>query len=334
MPVSIQGRHVTFVAPAGASFIIGDFTDDKDRPIAMIPGQSLTLEFPPAALIEYCFLNANGQRFSDPDNSSLAENPWWREYRSVQLPGYEPQPFREPLEGTPTGTTESLAWDSQSLAGKRRAYVYLPANFDSSQTYPIFLVQDGVAYRRTGKLSAVMENLVHLGRIRPAILCFLEPHDRDLEYYFNDAYLDFVLTEVLPQLETRYPIAKDPSGRGLWGASLGGLASLWAAMRAFESFGMVVTQSGAFQGHPGTAYKRGGEEWLTAQLESRATLPLRFSMDCGQLEWLLGTNRRFAAMLWQKDYAHQYFEHPSGHNWSTWRNGLAAHLEWHLGTTE
>ncbi len=334
MPVSIQGRHVTFTAPVGASFIIGDFTDDKDRPIALSEGQSLTLEFPRAALIEYCFLNANGQRFSDPGNSSLAENPWWREYRSVQLPGYEPHPLREPLDDVASGTTQSLTWDSKILAGKRRAYVYLPANFDQRKTYPVFLVQDGVAYRRTGKLSSVMENLIHLERIRPAILCFLEPHDRDLEYYFNSAYLEFALTEVLPQLEARYPIVKAASSRGLWGASLGGLASVLAAMGAYETFGMVVAQSGAFQGRPGLTYQRGGEEWLTAQLESSATLPLRLSVDCGQLEWLLGTNRRFAAMLWQKGYAHQYFEHPSGHNWTTWRNGLAAHLEWHLGITE
>jgi enterochelin esterase-like enzyme len=331
MPVSIHGRQVTFTAPVGAQAIIGDFTDDKDRPLPLTEGQSLTLEFPPRALIEYCFLNASGERFADPDNPNVSENPWWREYRDVQLPGYEPHPLREALEGVLTGTTESLVWDSKMLSGKRRAYVYLPANFDSTCTYPLFIVQDGVAYRRTGKLSAVMENLVHLGRVQPAILCFVEPHDRDLEYYFNDAYLDFLLTEVLQQLESRYPIAKEASSRGLWGASLGGLASVWAAMRAPEAFGMVVAQSGAFQGRPGTTYKRGAEDWLTTQFEARAALPLRFSVDCGQLEWLLGTNRRFAAMLWQKGYAHQYFEHPSGHNWTTWRNGLAAHLEWHLG---
>ncbi len=325
--IQIRGRRVTFSAPSGASFLIGDFTDDLDRPIPLEAGHSITLEFPLGALIEYCFLDAFGGRLADPDNLINAENPWWREYRSVQLEGYVAHSLREALPNAPQGTSESLTWDSTILKGKRRAYLHLPPNFDPNLEYPIFLVQDGVAFRRTGKLGVVHDNLLHLQKIRPAIFCFLEPQDRTLEYYFNADYLGFLIQDVLPRLEQRFRV----SNFGLWGASLGGLASLYAAMHAPETFSMVVTQSGAFQGEPNTVYARGATDWLTSQLEHQHTLPLRISADCGTLEWLIGTNRRFAAMLHNKNYEHQYLERPSGHNWVTWRNGLAAHLEWHLG---
>ncbi len=219
-------------------------------------------------------------------------------------------------------------WDSQILSGKRRAYLHLPAHFDPSLEYPVFLVQDGVAFRRTGKLGVVHDNLVYLQKIRSCIFCFLEPQDRTQEYYFNPAYLEFLTTEVIPRLEQQFRVLK----YGLWGASLGGLASVYAAIHAPERFPMVVSQSGAFQGQPNTTYARGAANWLTTQLENQAPLPLRISADCGTLEWLIGTNREFAAMLYHKGYIHQYLERPSGHNWVTWRNGLAAHLEWHLGT--
>lgn len=325
--IAVHGRKVTFTAPEGATHLIGDFTDDLDRPIPLKAGQSITLEFPLGALIEYCFLDAARQRLADPNNSSNAENPWWREYRSIQLGGYEAHPLREALPEAPQGRSGSLIWDSQILAGKRRAYLHLPPDFDPSLEYPVFLVQDGVAYRRTGKLGAVHDNLLHLGKIKPCIFCFIEPHDRTKEYYFNDAYLEFLQLEVLPKITERFRVSQF----GLWGASLGGLASLWAAMHEPQVFPMVVTQSGAFQGRPSTTYRRGAVDWLTAQLEARETLPLRISADCGTLEWLIGTNRRFAAMLHQKSYPHQYLERPSGHNWVTWRNGMTAHLEWHLG---
>jgi enterochelin esterase-like enzyme len=325
--IEIRGRRVTFIAPTGATHLIGDFTDDKDRPIPLEAGQSLTLEFPLAAFIEYCFLDKNGNRLTDPDNPDNAENPWWREYRAVQLEGYAAHPMREALPDAPQGASQSITWESKILSGKRRAYLHLPPHFNPSLEYPVFIVQDGVAFRRTGKLGVTHDNLLHLGKIRPCIFCFLEPQDRTAEYYFNSKYLEFLIQDVQPRLEQLYKISQ----YGLWGASLGGLASLYAAMQAPQTFSMVVTQSGAFQGNPSAPYTRGGEDWLTQQLEQRETLPLRISADCGTLEWLLGTNRRFAAMLHNNGYTHQYFERPSGHNWVTWRNGLASHLEWHLG---
>jgi enterochelin esterase-like enzyme len=319
--------YITFTAPENASHLIGDFTDDSDRPIPLEAGQSISLEFGLGAWVEYCFLDSAGKRIPDSNNPRSAENPWWREYRAVALEGYTPHPLREALPDAPAGSSEALVWDSQILGNKRRAYLHFPPNFDPSRAYPVFLVQDGVAYRRTGKLGAVHDNLLHLGKIRPAVFCFLEPQDRTAEYFFNPAYLKFLLGEVLPRLESRLKVEQ----YGLWGASLGGLASLYAAMHAPDHFGMVVTQSGAFQGQPNNPYKRGAADWLTAHLESIPRLPIRISADCGRLEWLLGTNRRFAAMLFDKAYPHQYLERESGHNWTTWRNGIAAHLEWHLG---
>ncbi len=332
MPTHVQGSFVTFTAPGGASALIGDFTDGTDRPIALGAGQSVTLEFPRSAYIEYAFLDAKGAPFADPDNPLKAQNPWYAYFRAVMMPRYRPHELREALPDVPKGQVERLEWDGKIFSGKRRAYVYTPPGFDSSLQYPVFFVQDGVAYYRTGKLNVVADNLLHLERIRPTILAFLEPSDRTLEYFFNDTYLEFLMTEAIPRVEADYPISSSASARGLWGASLGGLASMYAAFTRPDAFGNIVTQSGALQGEPGTEYRRGANEWLLEQIKSTEKRNLRISQECGQLEWLLGANRRMAAALWDKGYAHQYVERASGHNWVTWRDGLADHLEFMLGT--
>jgi enterochelin esterase-like enzyme len=331
VPFQIDHTHVTFTAPAGSSALFGDFTDGMDHPIPLLAGQSVGLEFPKAAFIEYAFLDAQGKPFADPNNAVHAQNPWYTYGRAVVLEGFTPHPLRDPLEGTPAGKTESLSWTGKIFPGTRRAYVHLPANYDSSLTYPVFYVQDGVAFRRTGKLGAVHDNLLHLGKIKPAMFVYLEPADRTAEYFLNGAYLEFLFSEAIPEIESRFPVARDAAGRGLWGASLGGLISMYAALKHPDRFSRVVTQSAAFQGEPDMEYARGGPEWLLEQFAAQAKLPLRISMDCGQLEWLLSANRRFAAMLFDQQYPHRYAERPSGHNWVTWRNGIADHLEFMLG---
>ena len=332
MPVQVIGRRVTFTAPPNSSAIIGDFTDDTDRPIALKAGESVTLEFPLRSHIEYAFLDGNSKRMADPDNPSGANHPWYKEYRSVSLAGFTPP--LEPDPAAPQGRTESLSWASTLLSGTRRAYVHLPHGYDGSRTYPVFYIQDGVAFRRTGRLGALHDTLVWQGRISPAILVFLEPADRTEEYFFNPRYPEYLLLEVLPRIEDQFAVSKDRATRGLWGASLGGLASLWTALQHSSSFGRVVAQSAAIQGQPGQTYQRGATEWLLEQYRTAPALPLEMSLDCGQLEWLLSANRRFAAVLADKGYQHQYLEHPSGHNWVSWRSGLAAHLEWQLGQGE
>jgi enterochelin esterase-like enzyme len=331
MPIAIRNNHVTFTAPENAQHLIGDFTDGLDRPTPLKAGESVTLEFPKAAFVEYGFLDAEGTPFADPDNEVWAENPWYKYGRAAILGGYKPQPLREPLPEAAKGRTVSLSWVGKVFAGTRRAYVHLPPNFDETRVYPVFYVQDGVAYRRTGKLGSVMENLLHFERIKPAILVFLEPNDRTLEYHLNPQYLEFLLTEAMPEIEAKFPVSVDAATRGLWGASLGGMASVYAALRRPDLFGMVVSQSGAFQGVPDQPYKRGAKEWLLSEFQNLEKLNVRFSLECGQIEWLLGTNRRFAAMLFDKGYAHRYLERPSGHNWVTWRDGLVDSLEFMLG---
>ncbi len=318
--VEVRSRFVTFHPPANARFLIGDFTDWDKRPIPI--SSPLTLEFPPHSYIEYAFLDEQGQPFPDPDNPHKAQNPWWSYPRAIELPG-----FRYEAPPRPSGEGKGVhrhRLESTVLGGTRRYYVYEPSQSPRATLY----IQDGVAYYRTAQFADIAEALCEHGEIEPLRMVFIEPEDRRAEYWFNPKYEEFLLQEIIPAVEGHYGKTEQ---KGLWGASLGGVVSAWLALRNPQLFQVVGTQSACLTLEPGGNDSYTAPEWLTQQYAQTERLPLRFYCETGQIEWLLAPNRRFAAMLQDKGYPHAYTERPSGHNWMTWRQGLAPGLRYLFG---
>ena len=331
MAVSVAGTHVTFSPPPGAVALIGDFTDwDKQAPIQVENNQPISLTLPRGAWVEYAWLDAAGKPFADPDNPQKSLNPWWSYPRVAEVGRYPQHPLwagEAPSDPARRGEAHRLSWEGTVFAGKRRGYVYTPPGYDAAQVYPVYYVQDGVAFYRTGKLGELLDRALAQGLIAPAVLVFAEPLDRNDEYYLSDRYFDFLMSELLPQIEDEFSVSREAAGRGLWGASLGGLISLYTAWQHPEVFGRVISHSGAFIAAPdgrqaGQINTTTAGEWLREQLVQRPPEHLRISLDTGTLEWLLSPNRRMAATLQDLSAAHQYREYPSGHNWVTWKQAL------------
>ncbi|TBH21902.1 alpha/beta hydrolase [Thermus thermamylovorans] len=309
--VRVDGREVTFFPPPGAVALVGDFTDWRRNPIPL--AGPLTLELPEGAYVEYAFLDEEGRPFPDPDNPERADNPWWPYARALRLPGHR-------LEAPPEPGEEPRV--ARHRLGERRFYV---AGTGPSPKATL-AVQDGVAFYRTGGLHRVARALLERGEIPPVRLVFVEPLDRDREYRFSEAY-EAEFHRVLLEVERLY----GPLGEVvLVGASLGGLFSLWQAGRHPERFGKVLALSPALRAHPGGQDAYRDREWLLERYAEAEALP-RVYLEVGLLEWLLGPCRRFAALLADRQAPHVYRERASGHNWATWRQGLAPGLRYLLG---
>lgn len=330
MAVTVEGRTAIFTPPPGAAALVGDFTDWKQGEPLIAQGAPIEVELPRDSWTEYAWQDARGVPFADPDNPRRSLNPWWPYPRAVEVGTYARHSLWDAPEPGDKGKIERLAWQGKVFPGTRRAYVYTPPGFDGVAELPIFYVQDGVAFYRTGKLADLLDKALGQGLVRPAALVFLEPGDRAAEYYLNDAYLDFLLQEVLPRVEGE---RASPKERGLWGASLGGLISLHLGAAHPELFSMVAAHSGAFIARQGDASfdTRLAGESLRERLAAFPPRHLRVSLDSGVLEWLLAPNRRMAATLRDGGVAHQYREYQSGHNWVTWRGALPEALLYLLG---
>lgn len=309
--VEIKGNFVTFIPPKDAAYLIGDFTDWDE---VLLPiHEPITIEFPQGAYVEYAYLDINKQPLIDVTNSEKPKNPWYSYHSSITLPQNQFQAPPRPQNFN--GTVHEYSINSKSFGQHWTYYVYEP------QTYPIatLYVHDGAAFYHKLHFHEVAEALLEQKLIRPVRLVMVEPRDRMKDYWFNQKYEALLLEEILPEVDHHYGSTPE---RGLWGASMGGLVSAWLAWRNPPLFTKVGSQSGCFTAHPEGGNEYHDPEWFTEQFAATSSIPVRFYIQTGQIEWLLAPNRRFAAVLADKGYCHIYEELPSGHNWATWEQGL------------
>ena len=309
--VEVKGRFATFHPEPGARALIGDFTDWKRRPIAL--DGPVTLELLPAAYVEYAFLDEAGRPFADPRAPRAAENPWWPYARAFTTPGWRFE--APPLAAVEKARIQRRRIFSEAFFAERRVIVYEPP----APPKAAIVVQDGVAFFRIGRMAEVAEAQIQSGEIHPVRLIFLEPEDRDREYRMDPRYRDFVVREVVPELV-------EGLVWGSFGASLGGLMALWLWQEGEAAFAMA--HSPALKALPGGQDAYTEPEWLAERLKAR---PGRVYLEVGRLEWLLAPARRLAARLAGLGVAHGYAERPSGHNWVTWRQGIAPGLRYLVG---
>ncbi len=330
---------IRLIPPSWARWLVGDPTDWLKRPQALAatgaPPTDIELRVPDDGFIEYAWMDAEGRVRPDPGNPRQAANPWWPNARLLVGERYAPAPELASLPAAPQGQLDRLRVPSRALGATRRALVYTPACClgDVPRALPVVYVQDGVATHHIAELDRVLELLLARGELSPARLVFVQPEERDEEYRFHPGFEAFMLEELIPFVEARYPCSGE---RLLMGASLGGLVSATLALKHPTRFAGVIAQSGAFLFGPGDdleTYDRGGE-WVVHELRRRPVediAHLRWTLDCGTVEWLTPVNRRLVAALRRRGLPFHYGERNAGHNWANWRDGLPSLLRHALG---
>src|SRR5207248_471660 len=105
------------------------------------------------------------------------------------------------------------------------------------------------------RASVVLDNLIHRGEIPVTIGVFVdpgEPGSRNAEYdAFDDAYATFLLTEILPNVQSRHRITDDPDWWAIAGGSAGGTCAFTVAWMRPDRFRRVMCFLGSFPQIPG-----------------------------------------------------------------------------------
>lgn len=318
--------HLDLKAPPWATHLLSDRDDWNKKPIPVAEMEPFDL--PDDVYFEYAYLDQEGTRLPDPENANPILNPWWNFASNIHGPAYRPDPLSRISDRAPAGQVVRLNLDSRILGETRRLLIYSPPGM-AGHALPHILFQDGKAYFGWGKMPQVLDLMLESGRIGPAHLIFVPPKQRTTEYAFNSLYRKFLMEELLPFVENRVPCN---GRRAVWGASLGGLLSAQLAWDNSDKFQKVVTQSGAFLFSEDMDLKNpfAGNESFAGRVGSEAARNLSWHLDCGTLEWLLGSNRRLVEVLDKKGMAVRLVERNAGHNWINWRNGLAQGLEFVL----
>jgi glucoamylase len=323
----VEDDQVTFVYRGKAKRVevAGDFTSWSPRRVVLreLAGTDvkyLTRKFAPDARAEYKFI-ADGEWIDDPLNERKLDNGVGGFNNFFTMPAYRPSAVAE-AKWDMRGTLEKLDAPARSLeGGTRRIQVYLPhayARGGASERYPVLYLQDGLEYETRARAAVVADQLIAGGRVAPFIIVFVNPVDRFKEYRANDKFAAFMATELVPFIDARYRTRAERGARALMGASLGGVISVWTAVRHPDVFERVAGQS--------TAFQIDDERVVTALAgldPARQARRLKFYFDVGQLEPLWKVNRRVRVLLAGKGYRVAYREAAAGHNWTSWRDQLA-----------
>jgi enterochelin esterase-like enzyme len=211
--------------------------------------------------------------------------------------------------------TDNLRIHSKVLGYDLHYRVYMPEN-TSSGPYPVLFMTDGQNYLARGHMDQVLDREISKGTIRPVIAVFVDPRDPDdsesnrrrEQFLCNSDYFQFYLDELIPAIESAYPVVRDRTARTIMGVSFGGTNAACFGALGSETFSGLAMQSPANHPVPNLLP-------VYAQLP---TLPLKIFLSTGTPDDNTEANREFHALLQDKGYPLKYIEVDEGHDWNNW----------------
>ncbi|HEX7957224.1 MAG TPA: glycoside hydrolase family 15 protein, partial [Pyrinomonadaceae bacterium] len=245
----VEGEQFTFLYRGAAKRVelVGDFTGWSPAGLWLrdVPGAAdlkfIRLKFPAATRLEYKFI-ADGEWVLDPLNPDRNDNGVGGMNSNFAGAAYRPSPAAEGGAGL-RGRLEPL-----EVPNERKVQVYLPPGYASGAArYPVLYMQDGTNFIRLGGAAEVADRLISEGKVEPFIIVFVDPLDRMKEYRFDTQFSEWLARGLVPLVDSRYRTRAERDGRALGGASLGGVVSVWTALRYPETFSRVAGHSTAFQ---------------------------------------------------------------------------------------
>ncbi len=339
----VEGRTVTFVWRGEADEVLlrhWIYGLDSAQPFTPLVGTDLwvhSLELPEGSRLEYKLEIVQGAERSlvrDPLNPHLAHDPFGAN-SVVHGEGYAVPDWTLPDPLSRRGSIERVVLSSAVLRDLRPVSVYLPARFRRTRRYPLLVVLDGEDYLRFASLETVLENLIHRLEIQGLVVALVQSPDRAREFTADPRHARFLVEELVPELEARYPLASQPSARGILGASLGAVAALSTAWRHPGFFDNLLLQSGSFvftdigrQDHGPVL------EPVAAFMDEFRRAPgrpaERLFLSCGMYESTIYYNRSLVPLLQSTGMQVRFSEARDGHNWENWRDRLREGLSWLL----
>lgn len=321
----IDGPEVNFVyygPHASRVLVAGEFNQwgRGGRIIEMTPiGETgvfyYTLKLNEPGRLEYKFIVDRDWQ-TDPFCSTTVENGVGGENSAFIVGDFQEPPELQAVTNIAHGRVDHFDFRSGSLRNFRKVHVYLPPAYEGADEsrFPSLYVHDGGEYLDRARLVTVMDNLISASKIPQLIVVMLDPVNRMREYRANQAYAGFLSTEFVPAIDARYRTIADRGARGVMGASLGGLISVYVALSYPTVFSRVAGQSSALHL---------AETVIASSLARVKGASFRFYLDVGKYEpTFIPAHQRFTESLKRRRWPCLYRELAAGHNWTSWR----AHL--------
>src|SRR6185437_4780651 len=176
-------------------------------------------------------------------------------------------------------------------------------------------------------------------------------------YYTNsadrpqDRYEDYIVHDLIADVEQRLPAAAGREHRAIAGVSMGGFGAVVLALKHPDLFVFAgglssaldvpsrpfsIKRIGQYRQHSsifgpwGSQNRRASDPFVLVRSVDPAQAPYLF-LTCGDQEGLLPANHRFASMLQARHFRYEFHTVSGGHDWNQWNRHVPALMKSLLG---
>jgi enterochelin esterase family protein len=284
-------------------------------------------------IYSYTFL-VDSATVLDPLNRNVKK--WLHSENMFEIPGTPPT--LSEAQPVPHGVLHRHPFFSRTRQAQAAFQVYTPPGFDprAATQYPVVYLlhgfgDDETAWAENGRANFVADNLLAAGRTVPAIIVMPNGHPVPIptgarfEDYSpaNLAAMEHeLLTEVMPLVESLYPIRRDAASRAIVGLSMGGGHALNVGLTHLDTFSWI----GGFSSAAPAGKLDEKFDGLLKSTNSGSGGPRLLWIAIGKDDFLMDQNKTFVAWLDAHHVRHTWQVSDGGHEWRNWRQYLGEFL--------
>ncbi len=285
---------------------------------------SLTLPTVAPGIYEYHFV-VDGLNVMDPQNSAIKPQRWPGS-SILQVPADPPAPWD--WQNLPHGVIHEHSYVSKALGKPRRIFVYTPPGLKSAGKLPVLYLAHGYSdsegtWTVHGKAHWILDSLIASKKAKPMLVVMPDAHALPPGSVAGDeygpansaAFCRELMDDVIPQVESNYPVAAKPNARAFAGLSMGGHHALTIALNHHSLFGWVGAFSAAPPAESTVATGLNGSDAVNRHLKL-------LWIACGEKDFLAQRNEAFVTLLKTKGVRYEYTVTAGDHSWPVWRNYL------------
>jgi enterochelin esterase-like enzyme len=171
------------------------------------------------------------------------------------FPVLPPSGFDQVQSGIPHGQVSSFNYQSTATNSQRRAVIYLPPGYSTSEKYSVMYLLHGIGGSEDnwttggGSANVIADNLIAAGKIKPSIIVM--PNCNASGTGISDGYENFtndLINCLIPYVESHYSVYTDRLHRAISGLSMGGGQSFNIGLPHLDLFPYI----GAYSAAPNT----------------------------------------------------------------------------------
>ncbi len=234
------------------------------------------------------------------------------------------------LQSIPHGTTTLITYHSSTVGTDRHANIYTPPGYSTDRKYKVLYLLHGIGgdeyeWYNSGSPHYILDNLYALNKLDSMIVVYPNGRARENDDPVGDLYSEEnmaafanfeydLLNDLIPFIDTTYPVYTDRESRALAGLSMGGGQSLNFGLAHLDTFAWV----GAFSAAPNTL----PPDLLVPEPDSLIKKLKLLWISCGDEDNLISFTQRTHDYLAANNVPHIYYIEPGRHDFEVWKNDL------------